>query len=142
MNMNRSFTLRKEDRKPQWRVINAEGKILGRMATEIADILRGKHQPFYTPHTDSGDYVVVINAEKVVLSGSKMKDKEYISYSGWIGGKKVKTAREIMEKHPTRIIEYAVKGMLPKNKLNREIIKKLKIYVGGEHPHAAQIEKA
>ncbi len=142
MNMNRSFTLRKEDRKPQWRVIDAQGKILGRLATQIADILRGKDKPYYTPHTDSGDYVVVINAEKVVLSGSKLKDKEYVSYSGWIGGKKVKTAREIMEKHPTRIIEYAVHGMLPKNKLNREIIKKLKIYAGEEHPHKAQIEKA
>ncbi len=142
MNMNRSFVLKKEERKPQWRVINAEGKILGRLATQIADILRGKDKPYYTPHTDSGDYVVVINAEKIALSGSKMKDKEYISYSGWIGGKKVKTAREIMEKHPTRIIEYAVKGMLPKNKLNREIIKKLKIYVGEEHPHQAQIQEA
>ena len=141
MNMNRSFTLKKEDRKPQWRVIDAQGKILGRLATQIADILRGKDKPYYTPHTDSGDYVVVINAEKVVLSGSKMKDKEYISYSGWIGGKKVKTAREIMEKHPERIIEYAVHGMLPKNKLNREIIKKLKIYAGEEHPHKAQIAK-
>ncbi len=142
MNMNRSFTLKNEDRAPQWRVVNAEGKILGRLATQIADMLRGKDKPYYTPHTDSGDYVVVINAEKIVLSGSKMKDKEYISYSGWIGGKKVKTAREIMEKHPTRIIEYAVKGMLPKNKLNREIIKKLKIYVGEEHPHKAQIKEA
>lgn len=142
MNMNRSFTLKKEDRKPQWRVVDAKGKILGRLATQIADMLRGKDKPYYTPHTDSGDYVVVINAEKVVLSGSKFKDKEYVSYSGWIGGKKVKTAREIMEKHPTRIIEYAVYGMLPKNKLNREIIKKLKLYVGEEHPHKAQIEKA
>lgn len=142
MNMNRSFTLKKEDRKPQWRVVDAQGKILGRLATQIADMLRGKDKPFYTPHTDSGDYVVVINAEKVVLSGSKMKDKEYVSYSGWIGGKKVKTAREIMEKHPTRIIEYAVFGMLPKNKLNREIIKKLKIYAGEEHPHKAQIQQA
>ena len=142
MNMNRSFTLRKEDRNPQWRVVDAKGKILGRLATQIADMLRGKDKPTYTPHTDSGDYVVVINAEKVLLSGSKLKDKEYVSYSGWIGGKKVKTAREIMEKHPTRIIEYAVFGMLPKNKLNREIIKKLKVYAGEEHPHKAQIKQA
>jgi large subunit ribosomal protein L13 len=142
MNMNQSFRLRNEDRSPQWRLINAQGQILGRLATQIADILRGKDKPYYTPHTDSGDYVVVINAEKVALSGSKLKDKEYISYSGWIGGQKVKTAREVLEKHPTRIIEHAVKGMLPKNKLSREIIKKLKIYAGEEHPHKAQIEKA
>lgn len=142
MNMNRSFTLKKEDRRPQWRLIDAEGQRVGRLATKIADILRGKDKPYYTPHTDSGDYVVVINAEKVVFTGSKLKDKEYVSYSGWIGGQKVKTAREIMEKYPTRIIEHAVKGMLPKNKLNSEIIKKLKVYAGEEHPHKAQIKEA
>ena len=139
MSINRSFVLKKEDRRPQWRVVDAEGKILGRMATQIADALRGKDRPFYTPHTDCGDYVVVINAEKIVLSGNKMEDKEYITVSGWMGGKKVTTAREMLEKHPTKLVEKAVKGMLPKNKLNKEIIKKLKVYVGPEHPHKAQV---
>jgi large subunit ribosomal protein L13 len=141
MSMNKSFVLKKEERRPQWRVLDAEGKILGRLATQIADVLRGKDKPYYTPHTDSGDYVVVINAEKVVLSGNKMEDKEYISFSGFMGGKKVATAKEILAKHPTWLIEKAVKGMLPKNKLNKEVIKKLKVYVGPEHPHKAQVAK-
>ena len=140
--MNKSFVLKKEERKPQWRLMDAEGKVLGRLATHIADVLRGKDKPYYTPHTDSGDYVVVINADKIVLTGNKWEDKEYVRYSGWFGGKKVATAQEMKEKHPTAIIELAVKGMLPKNKLNREIIKKLKVYTGTEHPHKAQIAKA
>lgn len=135
MSMNKSFVLKKEERKPQWRLIDADGKVLGRLATQVAEILRGKDKPYYTPHTDSGDYVVIINADKVVLTGNKMEEKEYISYSGWMGGKKILTARELVAKHPTGLIEKAVKGMLPKNKLNKEIIKKLKIYVGTEHPH-------
>lgn len=139
MNMNRSFVLKKEERKPQWRVIDAKGQVLGRLATKIADILRGKDKPYYTPHTDAGDYVVVINAEKVVLTGKKLEDKEYIRYSGWMSGKKVTTAKEMLQKHPTELIRHAVKGMLPKNKLNREIIKKLKLYVGEKHPHKAQV---
>ena len=137
--MNKHFVLKKEDRAPQWRVVDAEGKILGRMATEIATVLRGKDKPYYTPHTDCGDYVVVINAEKIVLTGNKMEDKEYIRVSGWMGGKKVATAKEMLEKHPEQIVEKAVKGMLPKNKLNAEIIKKLKVYVGPNHPHKAQL---
>ncbi len=141
MSMNKAFVLKKEERRPQWRVLDAEGKILGRLATQIANMLRGKDKPYYTPHTDSGDYVVVINAEKVRLSGNKMEGKEYISYSGWMGGKKVLTAKEVLAKHPTRLVEKAVKGMLPKNKLNKEIIKKLKVYVGSEHPHKAQVAK-
>lgn len=141
MSMNRSFVLKKEAVRPQWRVVDAKDQILGRLATKIADVLRGKDKPYYTPHTDSGDYVVVINAEKIALSGNKMEDKEYISYSGWMSGKKVTTAREMLEKHPTELIKHAVKGMLPKNKLSREIIKKLKIYVGSEHPHKAQVGK-
>lgn len=139
MSMNRAFFLKNEERKPNWHLIDAEGKVLGRLATQIADILRGKDVPTYTPHTDSGDYVVVINAEKIVLTGNKWEGKEYITYSGWISGKKVKTANEMLAKHPTDIIALAVKGMLPKNKLNRAIIKKLKVYTGTEHPHFAQI---
>jgi large subunit ribosomal protein L13 len=142
MSMNRSFVLKKEERKPQWRLVDAEGKVLGRLATQVADALRGKDKPYYTPHTDSGDYVVVINADKIVLTGRKWEDKEYVRYSGWSSGKKVATAKEMKEKHPTQIIELAVKGMLPKNKLNRQIIKKLKVYVGAEHPHTGQIAKA
>ena len=142
MSMNKHFVLKKEDRAPQWRVVDAEGKILGRLATHIATVLRGKDKPYYTPHTDCGDYVVVINAEKVALSGNKMEDKEYIRVSGWMGGKKVATAKELLAKHPTQLIEKAVRGMLPKNKLNKEIFKKLKVYVGPEHPHKAQVAKA
>jgi len=138
---NKAFNLNKEDAKPKWRLIDAEGQILGRMATKIADILRGKDKPVYTPHTDCGDYVVVINADKVVLSGNKMEGKIYDRYTGWIGGYKEATAKEVMAKHPTRLVELAVKRMLPKNKLNRQIFKKLKIYAGSEHPHTAQLGK-
>jgi len=139
MDMNKTFFLRKEDRAPRWKVIDASGKVLGRMATEIADILRGKDKPHYTPHTDSGDYVVVINADKIRLTGDKWKGKQYDRYTGWMGGYKVLTAQELMQKHPTRLVEYAVQGMLPKNKLSRQVIKKLKVYVGEDHPHAAQV---
>lgn len=137
--MNKAFFLRKEDRKPSWRVIDAEGKILGRLATELADIIRGKDKATYTPHTDSGDYVVVINAEKIVLTGDKMEGKIYDRHTGWVGGYKTLTARQMLEKHPTQLIELAVKRMLPKNYLSRQVLKKLKIYVGTEHPHRAQI---
>jgi len=139
--MNKSFSLKKEDRSPSWRLIDAQGQILGRMATKIADILRGKDKSYYTPHTDCGDYVVVINAKNIVLTGNKMEDKEYVRYTGWIGGRKVATAKELMEKHPTKIVELAVKRMLPKNKLSRQIFKKLKVYAGSEHPHKAQLSK-
>jgi large subunit ribosomal protein L13 len=141
MNMNRAFFLRKEDRDPEWHVIDADGQILGRLASEIAKRLRGKDKAYFTPHTDSGDYIIVINAEKVVLSGNKMENKTYDRYSGWIGGLKSATAKEILKKHPERLIEYAVKGMLPKNTLNRQVIKKLKVYAGNEHPHVAQVTK-
>lgn len=141
MDMNRIFFLRKEDREPRWKLIDAKGKVLGRLATQIADMLRGKDKPFYTPHTDTGDYVVVINAEKVKLTGEKWQKKEYDRYTGWMGGYKITTASEMLEKHPERIIKHAVKGMLPKNKLNRAILKKLKIYTGSEHPHKAQLSK-
>jgi len=141
IDFNKAFNLKKEEAQPKWRLIDAEGQILGRMATKIANILRGKDKPVYTPHTDCGDYVVVINAEKVVLSGNKMEDKLYDRYTGWMGGYKVATAKELMEKHPTKIVELAVKRMLPKNKLNRQIFKKLKVYTGPEHPHTAQLSE-
>ena len=137
--MNKAFFLKKEDRKPSWKVIDAKGKILGRLATKIADILCGKHKAIYTPHTDAGDYVVVVNAKDVVLSGKKMTIKQYDSYSGYIGGLSSMTAQEMMDKYPTRIIELAVKRMLPKTKFGKAAIKKLKIYAGPEHPHKAQL---
>ena len=139
MDMNKAFYLRKEDQTPQWKLIDAEGKVLGRLATEIADILRGKDKPYFAPHTDLGDYVVVINAEKIHMTGNKVEGKEYRRYTGWMGGYKVTTAKEMLEKHPTHIIEHAVKGMLPKNKLSNQVIKKLKVYVGSNHPHKAQL---
>jgi large subunit ribosomal protein L13 len=140
MDMNKAFYLHKEDRNPQWRLIDANGVILGRLATQIANALRGKDKPFYTPHDDAGDYVVVINADKIKLSGDKWEGKEYARYTGWIGGYRVTKAKDLLLKHPTHIVELAVRGMLPKNKLNKEIIKKLKVYAGPEHPHQAQIE--
>ena len=142
MSMNKAFFLRKEDRSPKWRLIDAQGKILGRLATEIAEALRGKDKPYYTPHTDCGDYIVVINAEKVALTGNKLKAKVYARYTGYIGGYKETTAQEMLDKHPTRLVQYAVKGMLPKNKLSDQVIKKLKVYAGTEHPHKAQLSKA
>lgn len=138
MDMNKTFFLRKEDRKPRWHIIDATNKVLGRLATELTEMLRGKNKSFYTPHTDCGDYIVVINAEKILLTGNKLKDKEYARYSGWMGGLKVTTAEQMLNKHPERVLEHAIKGMLPKNKISDQIIKKLKVYPGAEHPHKAQ----
>ncbi|MFH1831360.1 MAG: 50S ribosomal protein L13 [bacterium] len=139
MDMNKAFVLRHELRDPQWRVIDASGQILGRLATQIAMILRGKDKPGFTPQTDSGDYVVVVNCDKIALSGSKFDNKIYKSYSGWRGGLKERTAREVFAKDPARLIEHAVKGMLPRTKMGHKIIKKLKVYAGNEHPHQAQV---
>src|SRR5277367_5169298 len=135
MDMNSAFFLKNEARKPSWKLIDAKGKTVGRLATLIADMLRGKDKAEYTPHTDTGDYVVVINAADVVFTGKKWDDKIYDRYTGWMGGYKEVLAKDVLKKHPERILEAAVKGMLPKNKLNRQIIKKLKIYAGEEHPH-------
>jgi len=138
MSMNKAFYPRKEDVVLGWCHIDAEGKVLGRLATFVADRLRGKDKAYYTPHTDCGDYVVITNADKIILSGDKWEGKEYITVSGWKGGKKETTAKDLLAKHPTQLIELAVKRMLPKNRLSRQIIKKLKVYVGTDHPHAAQ----
>ena len=124
------------DRK--WYVVDAEGQTLGRMCTKIATVLKGKHKPSYTPHVDTGDNVIVINADKVRLTGSKMEQKVYLSYSLYPGGQKSINAQELMVKKPYAVVEKAVKGMLPKNKLGRAMFKKLYVYAGGEHPHAAQ----
>lgn len=129
---------KKEEVVRQWHVIDAEGEAVGRMATKIAEVLRGKHKPSYTPHVDTGDYVVVINAEKVRFSGNKWSQKEYISHTGYPGGQRRIIASELLKKKPFAIIEKAVKGMLPKNKLGRAMFKKLYVYTGTEHPHAAQ----
>ena len=125
----------------QWILVDAENKILGRLCSEIAKRIRGKHKPHFTPHVDCGDNVVVINAEKIRLTGKKMTDKEYISHSGYPGGQKITTPVRIMEKDPTQLIERAVKGMLPKNKLGSALFKNLHVYIGTEHPHEGQKPK-
>ena len=122
----------------RWFVVDAQGKVLGRLASEIAQILRGKHKPMFTPHLDVGDYVVVINAEKVRLTGNKAEDKAYFRHTGYMGGEKFIPFKDMIEKHPDRVIELAVKGMLPKNNLGRLMRRKLKVYAGPNHPHEAQ----
>lgn len=122
----------------EWLLIDATDLILGRLATEAARLLRGKHKPLYTPHIDTGDYVIVINADKIRLTGVKAADKTYYHHTGYPGGLRSETFNEAMERHPERVIEHAVKGMLPKNTLGRAIGMKLKVYAGPEHPHAAQ----
>ena len=122
----------------EWLVIDATDKVLGRLATEVAQILKGKKKPQYTPHVDTGDFVIIINAEKIRLTGNKAEKKVYYSHSGYIGGLKEVSFQRMLEKHPERIIEKAVKGMLPKNTLGRAMNRKLKVYAGPNHPHAAQ----
>ena len=122
----------------KWHVIDADGAVLGRLAVQVADVLRGKNKPVYTPHLDAGDFVVVINAEKVVVTGKKETDKEYMSYSGWKGGEKYRTVAQIRAKQPEKLIHHAVKGMIPKNRLGRRLLTKLKVYKGAQHPHAPQ----
>ena len=139
MLLNKAFYMKNEARDPKWRVIDADGQVLGRLATQLADILRGKDKPEFTLHTDCGDYVVIINAEKIKLTGDKWDDKEYARYTGWMGGYKVRTAKEMRATYPEDIITLAVERMLPKNRLSRQIIKKLKVYAGPNHPHAAQV---
>ena len=129
---------RSGETKEKWYVVDASGKTLGRLASRVARIIRGKHKPIFTPHTNCGDHVIVINAEKVQVTGKKRSQKMYYRTSGRPGGLKERTFEELMAKHPTRAIEYAVKGMLPKNRLGREMFKKLKVYAGPEHPHEAQ----
>ena len=122
----------------KWYVVDADGKVLGRLASEIATRLRGKHKPNYSPHMDVGDFIVVVNAEKVKLTGNKLEDKIYYHHSGYIGGLKEKTAKELLEKKPEELLKSAVKGMLTKNTLGRQQFSKLKVYAGSDHPHAAQ----
>jgi len=137
-----TYSAKNDDIQRNWYVIDAEGKILGRLASEIAKIIRGKHNPLYTPHVDCGDFVVVVNADKVVLTGRKMSQKVYYRHSGYTGGLKEITAEKLLEKRAEDLIRIAVKGMLPKNKLGRKLNTKLKVYAGPEHPHSAQKPEA
>ena len=122
----------------EWYLVDAEGKTLGRLATQIADTLRGKRKPQYTPHVDTGDFVIVVNAEKITVTGNKRTDKRYYRHSGYPGGLKSRTLNEMLERRPEEVIRLAVKGMLPRNRLARKQLTKLKVYAGPEHPHAAQ----
>jgi len=130
--------VRKEDVDRKWYVIDAEGQVLGRLAVEIARRLRGKHKATYTPHIDTGDYVIVVNADKVRLTGNKLEQKLYYRHTGYPGGLKTITAKALLQRKPERVLEIAVKGMLPKNRLGRRMLKKLKVYAGSEHSHQAQ----
>jgi len=131
-------SIRKEDVNRQWYIIDAEGEVVGRLCTRIAHVLKGKHKPDYTPHVDNGDYIIVINAEKVRFTGDKLNQKEYTRYTGYPGGLKKRTAKEMLQTRPIKVIEAAVKGMLPKTKLGNQMYKKLFVYEGAVHPHQAQ----
>jgi large subunit ribosomal protein L13 len=122
----------------KWHVIDANGAVLGRLAVQAADILRGRNKPVYTPHLDAGDFVVIINAEKVLVTGKKETNKKFMSYSGWKGGEKYATVEQVRARHPEKLITHAVRGMVPKNRLGRVLMTKLKVYKGGQHPHSAQ----
>lgn len=134
----KTFTAKSETVQRDWYLVDASGKTLGRLSAEIAHRLRGKHKPVYTPHIDTGDYIIVVNAEKIAVTGKKMTDKLYHRFTGYIGNLKTETLGQALERHPERVIEIAVKGMLPKNTLGRAMYRKLKVYKGAEHPHAAQ----
>ena len=134
----KTYSARPTDVQRQWLVVDAEGRTLGRLATQVAMVLRGKHKPIYTPHIDTGDHVVVINADKIVLTGRKGEDKEYFHHTLYPGGARTTSIRVVMQKHPERVVLRAIQGMMPKNKLGRAMLKKLKVYAGAEHPHAAQ----
>ena len=134
----KTYQAKKEELDHQWYLVDAEGKVLGRLATELSRILRGKKKPVFTPHVDTGDFVVVVNAGKVVLTGKKMKDKIYYHHTGYPGGIKEISAEKLLAQKPTEMLKIAVKGMLPKNSLGRQVLRKLKIYAGPNHPHEAQ----
>jgi len=136
--MKTTYFAKKEEVERAWYVVDAEGKVLGRLASDIAAVLRGKHKPVYTPHIDTGDFVIVVNAEKVKLTGKKLTDKIYYHHSLYPGGLTQKTAGQLLKENPEEVLRRAVKGMLPKNSLGRAMLRKLKIYRGGVHPHEAQ----
>lgn len=133
-----TYSAKRSDNEEKWCLFDANGAVLGRLATQVAQRLRGKHNPLYTPHADTGDWVIVINADKIALTGRKMDRKIYYRHSGYIGGLKQITAKHLLEKKPEELVRLAVKGMLPKNRLGRKLFKKLKVYSGDAHPHEAQ----
>ncbi len=134
----KTYAVKARDIERRWYVVDAQGKTLGRLATGIAKILHGKHKPGFSPHLDTGDFVIIVNAEKVHVTGNKLDTKRYYRYSGYLGGLKSVVLRDQLEQHPERVLVHAVRGMLPKNRLGRAMIKKLKVYAGPVHPHAAQ----
>jgi len=136
--MNKTFVTKPADVQRSWYVVDAEGKTLGRLASEVAQILRGKHKPIYSPAVDCGDYVVIINAEKIHVTGRRLDQKKYYHHSGYMGGLTEVTLRQQLERYPSRVFESAVRGMLPRNKLGRKMIMKMKVYAGPDHPHSAQ----
>jgi large subunit ribosomal protein L13 len=136
--VSKTFVTKKEDVEQNWYVVDAAGQTLGRLATRVASVLRGKHKPVYSPSVDAGDYVIVINAEKIHVTGRKLDQKMYYRYSGYPGGLRETTLRNLLQKRPTQAVEHAVRGMLPKNRLGRRMFKHLKVYAGSEHPHEAQ----
>jgi large subunit ribosomal protein L13 len=138
----KTISANKETVQKEWVVVDAQGEVLGRLASQIAFLIRGKHKTNFTPHVDCGDNVIVINADKVRLTGDKMTDKVYVRHTGYPGGQRFTTPRQLLEKHPERIIEHAVKGMLPKNRLGRRLYTNLYVYAGEQHPHEAQQPKA
>jgi len=137
-----TYSARKSDNQGNWGVVDANGAVLGRLATTVASRLQGKHNPLYTPHVDTGDWIVVINADKIVLTGRKLDQKQYYRHSGYTGGLKSITAGDLKEKKPEDLIRFAVKGMLPKNRLGKKQLRKLKVYAGDQHPHQAQNPEA
>lgn len=140
--MTKTYVLKAKDVQRDWLIVDAADQNLGRLATRIATLLRGKHKPTFTPGLDTGDFVIVVNAEKVTVTGGKLVEKEYYDYSGYPGGLRITPLKDQLAKHPERVITHAVKGMLPHNRLGRQLIKKLKVYAGPEHPHKAQQPKA
>ncbi len=134
----KTFSAKAEEIERKWHVIDAENQVLGQVAVAAARLLRGKHKPIFTPHVDCGDHVIVINAEKVIVTGSKEEQKVYTSYSGYVGGQKRETVRQVRERRPELLVQRAVNGMIPHNRLGRQIVKKLKVYTGPNHPHEAQ----
>lgn len=139
--MEKTYVTKNKDVQREWYVVDAAGQTLGRLAARVARILHGKHKPTYSPSVDTGDFVIVVNAEKIHVTGRKLDQKIYYRYSGYPGGLKEITLRNLLQRHPTRVIEHAVRGMLPKNRLGRQMFKKLKVYAGPDHPHAAQQPK-
>jgi len=140
--MNKTEYFTRDEANQVWYVVDADGKVLGRLATKVAEVLRGKHKAKFTPNADIGDFVIVVNAEKVKLTGKKLTEKNYHHHSGYMGGLKTTTPEKVLQKHPERLVEWAVRGMLPKTRLGDRLFTKLKVYAGPDHPHKAQQPKA